>query len=652
VGARPTIFARPVPPRVTIALGICLAIVILAGSVVTSLLAAAGAALAAFLTWRFGPLPGGIVTGAVTAVVIMADPQLVHPMGDTLMVWVIILEVMGMVTGMVARRESNREADEGFGDDRGRGRPTPVRGSRQVSLEMPKQRSNPEIPALKLPPRAPAEKPAAVPEPFPELLENPTGEMAIQDLERDVVSRFLRDVRDALGADEVALWQHFEDTDEVKPYAAAVHLAEELKLETKPPVDTLVHAASLGGTGTNYDNEMNYFYAIPAGAEGRFHGALGVYAEDGRSFNRDRAKASLKGFADRLAEILHLLYDGRETRRYRGKVEEVATAVQRIQKQQETKALYGVICRSAREVCTASRAALVTWDKGSDDWRVVHMDPPGNLPTTIAPGSLAGLALTKERNVLLRENFKYASLVLFASGDTNPKPGSAAAIGLTRERDGEVIGAIVVTGDRAAQITAVELNNLKPLARTAAAQLLAVRQFEEAKGQATRDALTGLYNRHAFDERMKSMLAFTEREGQPLSLILTDVDKFKSINDTYGHAAGDEVLRSLGKLLGGNQRKGDFVARYGGEEIAIILANQRSDSAQQVAERMRSAVERMEVMFEGKRIPVTASFGVATIPEHAADEEALFKATDEALYAAKHGGRNRVEVAQLRAVES
>jgi diguanylate cyclase (GGDEF)-like protein len=662
VGFRPTIFARPVPPRVSFALALCGAIVIFAGGAVQSALAALAAVAIAVVAWWFGPLIGGIVTGALTSLVIMTDPYLPHPMATTLLVWVVILEVMGMVTGMVARRESNREADGAFFNDfrsSPRRSPTPVRGSKQITGEMAptKQRSNPEIQALKLPPRVTAEKPAAT-EPFPDLIDANTGELAVHDLERDVVSRFLRDVKDALGADEVGLWQHLEDTDEVKPYAAAVRTPEELRLTTKPPVETLVHAASLGGIGTNYDSELNYFYAIPAGAEGRFHGALGVYAEDGRAFNRDRAKGSLKMFADRLAEILHLLYDGRETRRYRGKVEEVATAVQRIQKQQETKALYGVICRSAREVCAASRAALVTWDKGSESWRVVHMDPPGPFPPTIAPASLVGEVLGrdpekyKDRLFQYRENFKDSAMVLYAAGDQSAKPGSAGLVALTRERDGQVIGGIVVTGDRPGQIASVELNNLKTLGRTASAQLVAVRQFEEAKGQATRDALTGLYNRGAFDERIKSMLAFAEREGQPLSLILTDVDKFKTVNDTYGHAGGDEVLRTLGKLMASGQRKGDFVARYGGEEIALILPNQKSEQAALVAERLRGEIERLHIVFEEKHIPVTASFGVATIPEHAVDDDTLFKAADEALYAAKNAGRNCVFIAAAREVES
>jgi diguanylate cyclase (GGDEF)-like protein len=258
----------------------------------------------------------------------------------------------------------------------------------------------------------------------------------------------------------------------------------------------------------------------------------------------------------------------------------------------------------------------------------------------------------KDRLFQYRENFKDSAMVLYAAGDQNAKPGSAGLVALTRERDGQVIGGIVVTGDRPGQIASVELNNLKTLGRTASAQLVAVRQFEEAKGQATRDALTGLYNRHAFDERMKSMLAFAEREGQPLSLILTDVDKFKSVNDTYGHAGGDEVLRALGRLMASGGRKGDFVARYGGEEIALILPNQKSEAAALVAERLRGEIERLHVVFEEKHIPVTASFGVATIPEHAVDDDTLFKAADEALYAAKNAGRNCVFIAAAREVES
>src|SRR5262249_52890424 len=158
VGSRPTLFDSPTPPRITIALAVSFAIVALAGSVVTSLLAATAAVAAAVVTWRFDPLVGGIVAGAFTAVVVLAEPQLVPPMSTTLVVWVIILEVAGMVTGMIARRESNREADAAFDELRAtaaRRNPTPVRGTKQITGEMAptKQRSNPEIQALKIPPR-------------------------------------------------------------------------------------------------------------------------------------------------------------------------------------------------------------------------------------------------------------------------------------------------------------------------------------------------------------------------------------------------------------------------------------------------------------------------------------------------------------------
>ena len=644
MGNDPTIFVRPASPRVSIALLVTLAVSFLAGSVVGSLSAAAAAAAGALLTWRFGPLIGGIATGALSAAVVMADPILVHPMPTNLLVWVIGLMVAAMATGMVARRDSARAAlDPVTPPERpipSRTRETPVRSAR-VTGEHPRLRSNPEIAALVLPPappRASTTAESAVP-----MAALPASELAVQELERDVVRRFLRDVRDALGADEVALWQHFEDTDEVQCYAAAVQAPESLQLTTKPPLDSLVHTAAVGGVGVNYDSELNYFYAIPAGAEGRFHGALGVYAEDRQSFNRDRAKVALRDSVDRLAELLHLLYDGRETRRYRGKVEEVANAVENIQRQREMGPLHAEICRAALDVTGASRAAFVTWDPETKTGRVDKMQPPGITAPVVAPTALAGLACAG-KGIALRENFTHAGIALFAASESFTKPASAAAVGLMK--DGHAVGAIVVVGDRPGQLSAVEVNLLRPVARFAYTAWVSVNQLEQAKGQAVKDALTGLANRRAFDERMSQMMASSDRFGHKTSLILVDVDKFKNINDTYGHAAGDEVLKVLAATLMKGVRDVDFVARYGGEEVAIILPQTEGKWARAAAERLRVAVEKMQVVAEGKQIPVTASFGVACHPESVFGQENLFKAADEALYAAKHAGRNRVMFAE------
>lgn len=152
------------------------------------------------------------------------------------------------------------------------------------------------------------------------------------------------------------------------------------------------------------------------------------------------------------------------------------------------------------------------------------------------------------------------------------------------------------------------------------------------------DALTHIGNRAAFDRRLDEEIYRARRYGTALSLILIDVDHFKSYNDAFGHPAGDAVLQQVARVLRGRARPSDFAARYGGEEFAVVLSTTDRSGARKVAEAMRLAIEQAE--FPQRRI--TASIGVATLHAGVADRAALVQAADTALYAAKHGGRNRV----------
>jgi diguanylate cyclase (GGDEF)-like protein len=162
---------------------------------------------------------------------------------------------------------------------------------------------------------------------------------------------------------------------------------------------------------------------------------------------------------------------------------------------------------------------------------------------------------------------------------------------------------------------------------------------------AATDALTGLLNRRAMDMRLAEEVARAGREGTPLALISIDVDFFKHVNDKYGHAMGDEVLRNLGKLLRGATRLTDHAGRMGGEEFLLVCPNTDAAGAAVVAEQLRSRFEGMEHQEGGQRIRCTASFGIAASDPGAPAEPArLLKRADLALYRAKDGGRNRAEI--------
>ena len=165
---------------------------------------------------------------------------------------------------------------------------------------------------------------------------------------------------------------------------------------------------------------------------------------------------------------------------------------------------------------------------------------------------------------------------------------------------------------------------------------------EMLREQAHRDSLTGLFNRRYLDGTLEREIARCKRENTPLSMLLLDIDHFKAINDTYGHQAGDEVLRVLARLLQESARAEDIVCRYGGEEFLLVLPKMPGDIARERGEHLLRQLGGTVVVFGDHRIRVTTSIGIAVTPLHSNTAEGLIRRADEALYLAKQNGRNRV----------
>ncbi|NJP06726.1 MAG: PAS domain S-box protein [Chloroflexaceae bacterium] len=166
--------------------------------------------------------------------------------------------------------------------------------------------------------------------------------------------------------------------------------------------------------------------------------------------------------------------------------------------------------------------------------------------------------------------------------------------------------------------------------------------------QATRDSLTGLFNRRYLDETLKRELKRAVRYSHPLSIIMLDIDYFKYFNDTYGHDAGDTLLRAVGDFLRAQTRTEDIACRYGGEEFTLVLPGATLDDTYQRAEQMRMGIKRLHVHHQGKPLEtITVSLGIATFPLHGMSEDTLIQTADKALYRAKAEGRDRVKVADV-----
>jgi diguanylate cyclase (GGDEF)-like protein len=166
--------------------------------------------------------------------------------------------------------------------------------------------------------------------------------------------------------------------------------------------------------------------------------------------------------------------------------------------------------------------------------------------------------------------------------------------------------------------------------------------YQRALQSATTDPLTGVKNRTAMVASMKRELGLANRHHNPLSFILFDLDRFKSINDRFGHLIGDQVLRSVAKVAEDTIRDSDIIFRYGGEEFFVLLHGTKISGASLLAERIRSNIERLK-LFPELDLHITASLGVVNLTD-GEDAEAVFKRADTAMYQAKHNGRNQVVI--------
>jgi two-component system, cell cycle response regulator len=306
--------------------------------------------------------------------------------------------------------------------------------------------------------------------------------------------------------------------------------------------------------------------------------------------------------------------------------------------------VYEAAIEGARGVCDFDFAAIATYDPrdGSHTLQRVVGDGAGPLDGKRFrdPASLASMVVKNK-------------LALPAAGEWSDRDDVAVFDPSVRFRDfrsllvlplplkDDVLGTFTVAARRMGAFPVDRREMLGVIANQVAISLQNGRMVEALEEKATTDGLTGLVNHRTFQERFSTMLARAERQDQAVALILTDIDHFKKINDTYGHPTGDEVLRRVAALLKSCARKIDVTARYGGEEFALVLDATDREGAREMAERIRQEVSQQ--IFESSKGPfkATLSLGIAVYPQDAKQKADLIKNADTALYSAKHGGRNR-----------
>ena len=203
----------------------------------------------------------------------------------------------------------------------------------------------------------------------------------------------------------------------------------------------------------------------------------------------------------------------------------------------------------------------------------------------------------------------------------------------------ELLGVLYVGAAAKNALTEEHRNLIETVSYQTAMAIKNARLYEQTQQQALTDGLTGLYTHRLFQEKLSEEIEWASRHGQEIVLVMVDCDNFKTFNDTLGHPAGDALLKEVASLLKDKVRSTDIVARYGGDEFALLLKQTRKEDALRMCERIREA---FQLRFGGNTVQVTSSIGLACYPTDAVSKKDLAKAADDALYVAKRGGRNLV----------
>jgi diguanylate cyclase (GGDEF)-like protein len=353
-----------------------------------------------------------------------------------------------------------------------------------------------------------------------------------------------------------------------------------------------------------------------------------------------------------LGDLLGLREQGRRSRADLDRFHRILAFLRELPRSADPGAFPAVLTRTAAEIAGCD-GALVARSADPDepvgvpaDGGVVlarYGEGGGPRPGDTFDAGEGALALATRSGATIRREHASEAAGLTGRGETwSGRPRCSASTPLI-DPDGRCAGVLALWDDEPIDPEAVEL--FEALGPLLAIQLRHSYDLARFRDRVERDGLTGLADRAALEDRLELEHRRFHDSRRPVALLILDLDHFKQINDTHGHPAGDEILRGVADLLRANTREPDLAARYGGEEMVVVLPGAMLRQAADVAERIRAAVESTSFEHDGTRVQVTASIGVSSCPESTDDPRTLVPTADAALYAAKHAGRNRVVTA-------
>jgi diguanylate cyclase (GGDEF)-like protein len=461
--------------------------------------------------------------------------------------------------------------------------------------------------------------------------------------DRALMSQLLADFRDVGAAQEAIFWRWNAERDALTPAAWSTATPRPAHFDVVAWGPLVQWSAETEVVQTVGIEEVVHVGAACVRRRGQLIGVLSLTHREGLGLERAALREWLPRLASQLASYVELVDYRRRYQRHMRQSQALLDAVQRLQGDRSGEGLARALCETALDVSGARGAVLARWDAEAETGEL-HYATEGTGLRALTP--LEGTSVVAEacrtgRLQVLEDSRGAASgQALYGAQRVIREPGSVAIIPIVK--DGRTLGALVLEAEEVGAFTQEESRPLTVLGAVVAGSLELAWSYAEVDRRARTDPLTGLWNRLHFGEQLQRTLNEADRYEHPVSLVLVDIDYFKRVNDSFGHEAGDAVLKHVATILQEGIRTVDICVRYGGEEIAMLLGQTESSRAVEVAERLRARIEGSPVRHGGAEIRVTASFGVAAYPETVKARDQLFPSADKALYIAKHDGRNCV----------
>jgi diguanylate cyclase (GGDEF)-like protein len=467
---------------------------------------------------------------------------------------------------------------------------------------------------------------------------------------RDLLALLLADFRDVAGAEEAVFWHWNAERDALEPADWSTESPSPAYFDVAEWGPLVQWSAETGVIQTVGHEDVVMVGAVCVTQDETVLGVLTLTRRAGLALARPALKEWMPRMAAQLAAFQDLVGVRLMYGRHMRQSQALLAAVQRLQGDGSGEGLARALCETAEDVSGGRGAVLVRWYPESDTGEIHHatrgiglaLDADGvSSPTALDPASIVAEAC-RGGVVQVLEDARGAGsgTQLYGVRRIGRDPGAVAILPLLK--DGRVLGALIIEADAVGGLTLEEARPLTVLGAVVAGSLELAWSYQEVDRRARTDPLTGLFNRMHFGEQLQRTLTEADRFNQPVSLVLVDIDHFKAVNDTWGHEAGDAVLKHVARILQEGVRAVDICVRYGGEEVAMLMSQTDSVRAVEVAERLRSRIAATVVRHAGAEIAVTASFGVATYPETVKVRDQLFPSADKALYIAKKDGRNCV----------